>query len=174
MNSERGRRVSENGRTNSQEKVGFRVDRVANLPEPSEKRERIGEDLQPVGDYAGIEPYYRVCEDAGAVQRHDRDDPDGFASGEWWWDQRQIRFLNGKAFVYRAFGFAAAYSLCLGHRLNWRRWCCHCLLLGSCYSRYSTSPAVFGDSICGSRLDALFLVSPYKPCHGSSAVSRYS
>jgi len=52
-----------------------------------------------VGDYAGIEPYYRVCEDAGAVQRHDRDDPDGFASGEWWWDQRQIRFLNGKAFI---------------------------------------------------------------------------
>ena len=52
-----------------------------------------------MGDYAGIEPYYRVCEDAGAVQRHDRDDPDGFASGEWWWDQRQIRFLNGKAFI---------------------------------------------------------------------------
>jgi len=91
--------VSENGQTNRQEKTGFRADQIPNLPEPPAKRERLGEDLQPIGDYAGINPYYRVCEDVGAVQHQDKNDPDDFASGEWWWDQRQIRFLNGKAFI---------------------------------------------------------------------------
>jgi len=91
--------VSESGQTNRQGKTGFRADQIPELPESPKKRERLGEDLQPVGDYAGIEPYYRVCEDVGAVQHQDRNDPDDFASGEWWWDQRQIRFLNGRAFI---------------------------------------------------------------------------
>ena len=91
--------MSENGQAKSQGKTGFRADQIPELPESPKKRERLGEDLQPVGDYAGIEPYYRVCEDVGAVQHQDQDDPDGFASGEWWWDHRQIRFLSGKAFI---------------------------------------------------------------------------
>ena len=93
--------MSENGQTHRQGKTGFRADQIPALPESPKKRERLGEDLQPVGDYAGIEPYYRVCEDVDAVQHQDQDqdDPDGFASGWWWWDQRQIRFLNGKAFI---------------------------------------------------------------------------
>jgi hypothetical protein len=91
--------VSENGQTHRQGKAGFRADQIPALPESPKKRERLGEDLQPVGDYAGIEPYYRVCEDVGAVQHQDHNDPGDFASGEWWWDQRQIRFLNGKAFI---------------------------------------------------------------------------
>jgi len=91
--------VSENGETSSHGKTGFRADRIPELPESPKKRERLGEDLQPVGDYAGIEPYYRVCEDVGAVQHQDQTDPDDFASGEWWWDHRQIRFLSGKAFI---------------------------------------------------------------------------
>ncbi|AZR40341.1 MULTISPECIES: hypothetical protein [Marinobacter] len=95
--------MSENGRVNSQENSGFRAGQVPSLPEPPAKRERVGEDLQPVGDYAGIEPYHRVCEDVGATQHQDQNDPDGFSSGEWWWDQRQIRFLNGKVFI----GFSA-------------------------------------------------------------------
>lgn len=91
--------MSENGQTHRQGKTGFRADQIPALPESPKKRERLGEDLQPVGDYAGIEPYYRVCEDVGAVQHQDQNDPDDFASGEWWWDHGQIRFLNGKAFI---------------------------------------------------------------------------
>ena len=91
--------MSENGQRNSQGKTGFRADQIPELPESPKKRERLGEDLQPIGDYAGIEPYYRVCEDVGAVQHQDQNDPDDFTSGEWWWNQRQIRFLSGKAFI---------------------------------------------------------------------------
>ena len=91
--------MSENGQTNRQVKTGFGAYQIPELPESPKKRERLGEDLQPVGDYAGIEPYYRVCEDAGAVKHQDQNDPDDFASGEWWWDQRQIRFFNGKTFI---------------------------------------------------------------------------
>ncbi|MDI9243999.1 hypothetical protein [Marinobacter sp. CHS3-4] len=80
-------------------KTGFREDQIPALPESPKKRDRLGEDLQPVGDYAGIEPYYRLCEDLGAVQHQDQTDPDGFESGEWWWDQHQIRFLSGKVFI---------------------------------------------------------------------------
>lgn len=97
LGSERGCRVSESGQTHRQGKTGFRADQIPALPKSPKKRERLGEDLQPVGDYAGIEPYYRVCEDVGAVQHQDQTDSDDFASGEWWWDQRQIRFLSGKA-----------------------------------------------------------------------------
>jgi len=91
--------VSENGPKNSLEKNGFQADMVPNLPEPETSRKRLGEDLQPVGDYAGIEPYCRVCEDVGVVQHQDQSDPDNFASGDWWWDHRQIPFLNGKVFI---------------------------------------------------------------------------
>ena len=91
--------MSDSGQTNSQGKTSFRADHIPELPESPKKRERFGEDLQPVGDYAGIEPYYRVCEDVSDVQHQDQDDPDGFTSGEWWWDQKQIRFLSGKAFI---------------------------------------------------------------------------
>ena len=91
--------MSESGQTNSRGETGFRADQIPALPESPKKRERLGEDLQPVGDYADIEPYYRVCEDVSAVQHQDQDNPDGFTSGEWWWDHRQIRFLSGKAFI---------------------------------------------------------------------------
>ena len=91
--------MSESYHTNNQEKTGFRADQIPNLPQPVDRRERLGEDLQPIGDFAGIEPYYRVCEDVCAVQYQDQNDPDDFTSGDWWWDQRQIRFLTGKAFI---------------------------------------------------------------------------
>jgi len=91
--------VSENGQKDSHEKRGFRADKIRYLPESAKSRDRLGEDLQPVGDYAGINPYYRVCEDLEVVQHQYQNDPNGFSSGDWWWDQRQIRFLNGKAFI---------------------------------------------------------------------------
>jgi len=72
---------------------------ISAVPEPVKSRRRLGQDIQPVGDYAEIEPYYRVCEDVGEVQHQDQSDPDAFHSSDWWWDERQIRFLNGKAFI---------------------------------------------------------------------------
>ena len=77
------------------------------LPEPRNNRRRLGQDLQPVGDYAGIQPYYRVCEDVEAVQHQDKCGPEAFQSGDWWWSQGRIRFLNGKAFI----GLSAAQLL---------------------------------------------------------------
>lgn len=76
-----------------------RKDELPLLPESRNKGRRLGQDLQPVGDYAGIEPYYRVSEDVGAVQHQDQSDSRAFYSDDWWWNQRQIRFLNGKAFL---------------------------------------------------------------------------
>ncbi|MDI9244000.1 hypothetical protein [Marinobacter sp. CHS3-4] len=90
--------MSENGHAHRKEKTGFRADQIPALPKSPEKRDRLGEDLQPVGDYAGIEPYYRLCEDVGVVQHQDQTDPDGLEFSGWW-DQRQIRFLSGKAFI---------------------------------------------------------------------------
>lgn len=72
---------------------------MPNLPKPVKSRKQLGQDLQPIGDYAEIEPYYRVCEGAGNVQHQEQNEPEVFTSGDWWWDQRQIRFLNGKAFI---------------------------------------------------------------------------
>lgn len=77
------------------------------LPEPRNNRRRLGQDLQPVGDYAGIQPYYRVCEDVQAVHHQGKCGPEAFQSGDWWWSQGRIRFLNGKAFI----GLSAAQLL---------------------------------------------------------------
>ncbi len=33
------------------------------------------------------------------VQYQDQRDPEAFNSSDWWWDQNQLRFLNGKAFI---------------------------------------------------------------------------
>ena len=91
--------MSENHKISKQEHSGFRAEGVPYLPNSDSSRNRLGEDLQPVGDYAGIEPYYRVCEDAETIQYQDQNDPDSCESEASWWNHQQIRFLNGKAFV---------------------------------------------------------------------------
>jgi len=91
--------VIERGQTISDEERGFRMDQIPLLPESTKSRKQLGQDLQPVGDYAGIEPYYRVCEDVGGVQHQEQGELEALISGDWWWDQCQIRFLNGKAFI---------------------------------------------------------------------------
>jgi hypothetical protein len=92
--------VSENDLGYCHENRGFRADRIPPLPGSVKSRQRLGEDLQPVGDYAGIEPYFRVCADVGEVQHQDRSKPEAFTSDDaWWWNHRRIRFLNGKAFI---------------------------------------------------------------------------
>lgn len=65
------------------------------LPEGSAKRKRFGDELQPIGVYARINPFYRVSQDAEAVQEHEAEDPE-FQSKDWWWNHQKIRFLNDK------------------------------------------------------------------------------
>lgn len=65
------------------------------LPESPCKRIRIGDELQPVGSYARINPFYRTVQDIEAVQQHEQDDP-GFKDRDWWWNHQHIGFLNGK------------------------------------------------------------------------------
>lgn len=65
------------------------------LPKCPGKRTRIGEDLQPVGTYANVNPYQLTVQDIEAVQDHERADPH-FKDKDWWWDHQRIRFLNGK------------------------------------------------------------------------------
>jgi len=91
--------VNQKGNKFTYQSRGSHQDQIPPIPESVQRRQRLGQDLQPVGDYAGIEPYYRVCEDVGGVQYQEKSDPQAFTSGDWWWNHRQIRFLNGKAFV---------------------------------------------------------------------------
>nr|WP_297457108.1 hypothetical protein [uncultured Halomonas sp.] len=75
----------------------YRAEAIPPLPAPDAKhrRERSVDELQPFGDYAGIDPYTRVANDAATVQEQDRQDAQFFEK-DWWWDHQRIRFLNGK------------------------------------------------------------------------------
>src|SRR5690554_7082690 len=68
---------------------------IVPLPKAPKERSRIGEELQPIGTYAGIIPYFGTIEDVEVLQEHEQADPE-FESKDWWWDHQRIRFLNGK------------------------------------------------------------------------------
>ncbi|WP_144823083.1 hypothetical protein [Marinobacter piscensis] len=91
--------MTESNQAAGSEKIGFWADQIPFLPEPKKSRKQLGQDLQPLGDYAGVEPYYRVCVDTGDVQHQEQSEPEAFTSDDWWWSHQQIRFLNGKAFL---------------------------------------------------------------------------
>ena len=74
----------------------YRADAILALPAPPKKRERIGEELLPFGDYAGIDPYQQICEDAEFVQHQDLQDKSFYETNDWWWDHQRIRFLESK------------------------------------------------------------------------------
>nr|WP_297457112.1 hypothetical protein [uncultured Halomonas sp.] len=75
----------------------YRAEAIPPLPAPGPKhrRERSIDELQPFGDYAGVDPYTRVSDDAATVQEQDRQDAQFYEKG-WWWDHQRIRFLNEK------------------------------------------------------------------------------
>jgi hypothetical protein len=75
--------------------AAFRSNAIDPLPESPRKRTRIGEELQPVGDYAGVIPYLRTIDDVETLQDQDTTDPE-FQSEDWWSDHQRLRFLNGK------------------------------------------------------------------------------
>ncbi|MCE9681500.1 hypothetical protein [Halomonas alkalisoli] len=74
----------------------YRADAMPSMPAAPKKRERIGEELLPFGDYAGIDPYQQLCEDAEFVQHRDREDPTFYETDDWWWDHQRIRFLKSQ------------------------------------------------------------------------------
>ena len=65
------------------------------LPDCPVKRSRIGDELQPTGACAGVNPYFLMERDVDAVQSHDQNDPE-FKDADWWWNHERIGFLNGK------------------------------------------------------------------------------
>ncbi|KMQ75396.1 hypothetical protein [Marinobacter subterrani] len=77
------------------ESTAFRAGMVEPLPASPKKRTRIGEELQPIGTYAGVIPYHATVQDVEALQDHEKTDPE-FSDKNWWWNHQRIRFLNGK------------------------------------------------------------------------------
>ncbi|MBW0149131.1 hypothetical protein [Marinobacter arenosus] len=75
--------------------TSFSVRSIGPLPESPSKREVFNDELQPIGSYATINPYYRIVQDIEAVKNHEREDPE-FKDKDWWWDHQRIRFLNEK------------------------------------------------------------------------------
>lgn len=75
--------------------TAFRAMAIGPLPESPKKRTRIGEELQPIGDYAEVIPYLRTIQDVEALQNKENDDPE-FKDKDWWSDHQRIRFLNRK------------------------------------------------------------------------------
>ncbi len=76
-------------------KTAFEASAIAPLPTANAKRNRMGDELQPTGVYARIDPFFRILQDAEIVQEHEVTDPD-FQSKDWWWNHQKIRFLNEK------------------------------------------------------------------------------
>ncbi|MCC5884700.1 MAG: hypothetical protein JJU25_18940 [Halomonas sp.] len=74
----------------------YRAGAIPAMPSPPKKRERIGEELLPFGDYANIDPYQQLCEDAEFVQHLDRQDKAFYKTDDWWWDHQRIRFLKNQ------------------------------------------------------------------------------
>lgn len=73
----------------------YRGETISALPKSPVKRVRLGDELQPLGTYAGTDPYYRIVEDVDALQTNEQSDPE-FQSKDWWWDHQRIQFLNEK------------------------------------------------------------------------------
>ena len=72
----------------------YRAEAIPPLPAPPRKRKRLGEDLLPFGDYAGIDPVQQ--DSAEFVQDEDQRDPAFFDADDWWWDHQRIRFLKSQ------------------------------------------------------------------------------
>ncbi len=75
--------------------TAFKSTSIGLLPGSSRRRKRVGDELQPMGVYAGANPYNGVVEDVKTLQDHEVGDPE-FTDKDWWWDHSRIRFLNGK------------------------------------------------------------------------------
>src|SRR5690554_2815318 len=96
--------------------TAYRSDQAVELPETRAKRERVGDELQPYGAYANLNPYHRTVEDIDIVQSSERDDPE-FYKEHWWWDHQRLRFLNEKTglkFLILLLPFTWIFTLLIG------------------------------------------------------------
>ncbi|WP_203144021.1 hypothetical protein, partial [Marinobacter mangrovi] len=60
------------------------------------KRSRVGDELQPWGNYASINPFEKITHDVKDVQTNEKGNPE-FYKDEWWgWNHQKLRFLNNK------------------------------------------------------------------------------
>ena len=72
--------------------------RAGNIPflPNSEKRKRLGDELQPWGDYTNINPIQTLLADIETVQSCEAENAE-FYKDEWWgWTHKRLRFLNSK------------------------------------------------------------------------------
>ncbi|WP_133154961.1 hypothetical protein [Billgrantia endophytica] len=74
----------------------YRGNAIPPLPAPPRKRERLGEELLPFGDYADINPYQQLSEDMELVQHLEQENRRFYESDDWWWDHQRICFLKSQ------------------------------------------------------------------------------
>ncbi|MFB9866365.1 hypothetical protein [Vreelandella sulfidaeris] len=99
----------------------YKSETIPPLPEAPKKRERVGEELLPFGDYAYIDPYLQICADAELVQHMEQKDKQFYELDDWWWDHLRIRFIKSQlglsallmAFPVLYFVFLQAFFLWL-------------------------------------------------------------
>ncbi|TBW46430.1 hypothetical protein EZI54_23135 [Marinobacter halodurans] len=73
----------------------YRAGFIPPLPEGG-KRKRVGDQLQPWGDYAYIDPVGRLVTDADDIQGSEVNDDEFYKTDDWWWDHQRLRFMNDK------------------------------------------------------------------------------
>lgn len=96
--------------------TAFRAMEIGPLPISPKERTRVGDELQPYGAYANLNPYHRTVEDIDTVQSSERDDPE-FYKEHWWWDHQRLRFLNEKTglkFLILLLPFTWIFTLLIG------------------------------------------------------------
>ncbi|WP_203144019.1 hypothetical protein [Marinobacter mangrovi] len=60
------------------------------------KRSRVGDELQPWGDYATVNPYQKIIMDVADVQSVEANGVD-FENDEWWgWNHQRLQFINDR------------------------------------------------------------------------------
>lgn len=94
----------------------YRAGDIPFLPN-SEKRKRLGDELQPWGDYATINPIQTLLADIETVQSCEAENSE-FYKDEWWgWTHQKLRFINNKSglkAIALALPFAWILSVSLG------------------------------------------------------------
>ncbi|BEH15151.1 hypothetical protein [Marinobacter shengliensis] len=96
--------------------TAFRAMEIGPLPISPKERTRVGDELQPYGAYANLNPYHRTVEDIDTVQYSEREDPE-FYKENWWWDHQRLRFLNekmGLKFLILVLPFTWIFTLLIG------------------------------------------------------------
>lgn len=82
-------------KTAKYEAAAFEKDNMPPLPE-GKNRKRTGDELQPWGDYADIDPFGKIETDVPDVQYCESDNPE-FYKDEWWgWTHQRLRCINNK------------------------------------------------------------------------------